>query len=459
MTRLSAHMSVGLVLSVALSAALACARVRADGAIDAWARWALAPKVWRGQVVPEPDPVRRPSGPEIRLDSWRWPLHVHAPRDLPLRPVRAALRALEAAYDGLRARGWPLPYPDGGYGGTLGFDLYLEHHPRAAAFAEVDAPIAISDFDAAQTYAVVDASLPPASLPACVVSAFAQAALRGQDPAEASSWLRATGDFAAWLLLDEPGCEQSMVQAQRAPDAGMLDHDPRSAGAGALALALLSERHDGGSGRFVQALWELTRQRSRGLVDPGVLRSSPDLWEVLAQVLKDSSHEQWQDTLEELAAARFFSGPRPRAQAAAYRTLGGLPSDAEIPLLADLTPAQLPAHLRSASEGLPLLGSAYVRLTTSGLAATNGVQVWLRGELGPRWSVVAIRLDQAGRELGRVKAAERRLPHSYIPVALTPDTAAIVLVVTQLSEKVPDADRALSPAHGFELIIDSTGSR
>jgi hypothetical protein len=382
------------------------------------------------------------------------PLHVHAPADLPQANVLAALAALEDAYEALAEHGWPLPQADGGYGGTPGFDLYLQRHARDAALAEIDAPRPVSDFDAAQSYAVVDASVAVADLEACVQSALTQAALRGQDPAEADSWLRATGDFTAWLWDGEPGCQQSMVQAQRSPELGLLGHDPRSAGSGALALALLSERHDGGNGRFVQALWELTRQRSRGLVDPGLLRSSPDLWEVLAQVLKAAGHEAWQDAIEELAVARFFSGTSTRRQVAAYRTLSALPPDAQVPLLAELEWAQLPAHVHSDTTELHELGSAYVRLRIPAAAAAIGVRVWLRGELGPRWSVVAMRLDAQGHELGRVMAAERRLPQSYIPVALTQDTAELVFVVTYLSEKTPDADRLELPAHGFELVVD-----
>jgi hypothetical protein len=433
---------------------LTSAPAHAQSAMDAWASFVLAPKVWKGQVVPEPDATPRPSGPELRLDSWRLPLHVHAPTTLPKAQLRAALSALEDAYQALSERGWPLPFPDGGYGGTPGFDLYLQPHAAAPASAQLDAPAPLSDFDAAQTYAVVDAAVSVADLPACVQSAFTQAALRAQDPSEAESWLRASGDFSAWLFDGEPGCQQSMVQAQQTPELGLLNHDPRSAGSGALALALLSERHDGGSGQFVQALWELTRQRSRGMVDHGLLRSSPDLWEVLVQVLKASSHEQWQDALDELAAARFFSGERTRRAAAAYRTLSALPSDAQVPVLGDLAWAQLPAHLLSDEAGLQELGSAYVRVRLPSPGGADGLRIWLRGELGPRWSLLAIRLDQAGQELGRVSAAERRLPQSYLPITLTPDTAQVIVVVSYLAEKTPDADRSLWPAHAFELIVD-----
>jgi hypothetical protein len=200
---------------------------RGQGAMDAWAQWVLAPKVWKGQMVWQPDAAARPLQQQ-RLDSWRLPLHVHAPAGASPARMQAALSALENAYDLAMAGGWPLPYADGGAGGTTGFDLYLEPGARASACAEMDGPVGWTDFDAAQTYAVVDAGLPVSDLPACALSALVQAALRGQDPSEAESLVRATGDFAAWTLLGELGCAGAFVDAQRAPQAAMLDSTPES---------------------------------------------------------------------------------------------------------------------------------------------------------------------------------------------------------------------------------------
>lgn len=435
-----------------LMAAILPATAHADGAMDAWASFVLAPKVWKGQIVAAPTPVRRPQG-GVYLDSMQWPLRVHAPAGTSLRRLTAALTALEVAAETLAQRGWPVPFVDGGAGGSLAFDLYLDPATDLAAHAEIDSSIAFTDFDSAQTYAVVDARLGPTELSACVMSAFAQAALHGQDPSEAPSVLRASGDLAAWLYLGEYGCEDAMRHAQREPERGFMSGVQDSGAAGALFLAMLAERHDAGSGQFVRALWELLRQRSRELVPPGALRASPDFWEALAAALTQSG-ESLSDDLEEFAAARLFSGePSARAHAS-YRVFAALPDGARVPLRGDFAYADLPKRVRSDPDGLRPLGSVYARIRTPAASDEDQLHVWLRAELGPRWSVIAIRRDAQGGEVGRVKAPLRRVPESYLPVQLTADTAEVVIVVTYLPPKTPDADVPPLAPRGFELIVD-----
>jgi hypothetical protein len=440
-------MSAWLVLAL-----LRASSVHAQSAMDAWAQWALAPKVWKGQTVAWPEPTPRPAGPFTRLDSQRLPLHVHVPVRSSRLQAQQALQLLEDAYAALQERSWPLPPPDGGYGGSLGFDLYFASDGCDSACARVDAPLAWSDFDAAQTFAIVDARLPSFALRACVQSAVAQAGLRSVDPAEAESWLRASGDLAAWLLTGEAGCDGSFAAAQLTPASGLLDADPGSATAGGLFLALLSERNDGGSGVFVRGLWESTRQRSFGLVASDRLRSSPDLWEVLTQTLAQQ-RVSVHDELVEFALARYFAGePRRRAQAA-YRVLAGLPSDAAVPLSADFALADLPRHVHS-ERALESLGSAYVRVRTAGGPRSSELQVWLRGELGPRWSLSALRLAADGRELGRTILPPRRTTSSYLPVVLDAETAEVVVVIVNLPDATPDADLPAPTAHGYEVIVN-----
>jgi hypothetical protein len=227
-----------------------------------------------------------------------------------------------------------------------------------------------------------------------------------------------------------------------------------AAGSGALFLALLGERHDGGSGDFIRALWELTRQRSKGLVAADRLRSSPDVWEVAAQALAQTG-ETLSDAAIEFGVARYFTGPAPRRQAAAYRVLSSLPSDAEVPLLADLELAQLPRHARTpVDEGLESLGSGYVRVRTPNLQRPSELRIWLRAELGPDWSLSAVRLGADGRELGRTRAPTRRLPESFLPLLLEPDTAEVIVIVTALPRKTPDADEPVLAIHGFDLALE-----
>ncbi len=453
-----AHMSVAGLLLAAVGLAFAApgagqaTQPAQPGLMDAWANFILAPKVWKGQVVPEPDAGERASG-GTWLDSDELPLRVHAPVGTSRLQLTAARGALEQAYRTLAASGWPLPFADGGRGGSLAFDLYLDPAARAPAYAASEQPIAWLDFDSAGTYAVVDAGLPRRDLPACVMSALVQAALHGRDPAEAESMLRATGDFAAWLFLGEYGCAGSMLAAQHAPELGFLQRDPDSGARGAAFLAMLSERHDGGTGRFIEAAWQLTRQRSRGLVKPGILRSSPDLWEALAASLH-AAGEDWSDDVEELVAARLFAGDARARAAASYRVFAALPNGAQLPMQADWTYAQLPKRFRSADDGIPPLGSVYLRVRTPNVTEGQELRVWLRGELGPRWSLIAIRLGASGTEVGRVKSPLRTMPDSYVPLLLTSDTAEVVLAVTYITVKTPDADAPPALPHAFELVVD-----
>jgi hypothetical protein len=217
---------------------------------------------------------------------------------------------------------------------------------------------------------------------------------------------------------------------------------------------MLSERVEHEPGAFVRSLWETTRQRSQGLVPGERLRSSPDLWEVL-RVLVEGQHIKLDDELIEFGVARYFAGPAARRAQAPFRILGALPSDAAVPLMADLRSSQLPMKL---TEHGPLhdLGSAYVRVKLDE-RGREGLQIWLRGELGARWSLTAVQLSENGRELGRTAAPARSLPQAYLPVMLDAEAYEVVLVVTQLPLQLADADLRVDSSHGYELIVEVSG--
>jgi hypothetical protein len=136
--------------------------------------------------------------------------------------------------------------------------------------------------------------------------------------------------------------------------------------------------------------------------------------------------------------------------------LAALPSDAAVPVLRDLRSSQLPVKL---SDHAPLqdLGSAYVRVRLDDRSHER-LQVWLRGELGARWSLTAVRLREDGHELGRTAAPARNLPSAFLPVMLDAETSEVVLVVTQLPVQIPDADLQVDSSHGYELIVEVSGA-
>jgi hypothetical protein len=440
-------------ISVALLAA--CAPARADGAIDAWASWALAPKVWKGQTVLAPELARRPSGAFAHIAPFDEPLSLQLPATTSAARAERITRASLQAYALLHEIGWPLPGPDGGRGDSIAGDLYVVPRAQcsdACAFIDADAPL--SDFDAADTFAEIADDVPASELSACAQSALAQAGLRAVDPAEAESWVRASAELSVWLASGAFGCEDALLEGQRAPELGLLNADPASASSGALWLGVLAERTRGDDrtpGAWLRSLWESTRQRSRGLVDPDRLRSSPDLWEVLKQTV-EAQHLALEDELIEFVVARYFAGPAAREAHAPYRLLAALPSDAGVPMSRELRASETAAHLHDL-PALHSLGSAYVRVTLPDDLRSRQLQVWLRGELGPRWSLTAVRLDASGRELGRTAAPPRDQPTAYVPVALDPGTSEVVLVIASLPRVTPDADVPLAEAHGYELIV------
>ncbi|MFW6086975.1 MAG: hypothetical protein ACODAG_07205 [Myxococcota bacterium] len=405
---------------------------------------------WKGQVVDWPTPQPRPEGMAYVLRSSRRSVAVHAAPGVGVEQAEQALEALEAAQELLDAAGWPSPYPDGGRGGTGEFDLYLETGAGKGADAFADAPVPWSLYDAVTSFAVVDPTVARGALPTCVASAYAQAMLLGQDPAEARAWREATGAFAAWLVTGVLDCEGSVATWQQNPSRTWIgDHEPNvEPSGGALMLTLLSARRDGGTGVFVRELWQLARQRSGDLTG---LRGSPDLWQALEADL-DAAGGRLEDTMQALALRRYFAGRRENADTP--WPLRGLGPHATVPVRFQLDWAALPVRTRPADPPLEPYGTAYARVDVTEAPDDALLRVWLRGEYGVQWSLVAVRLDAEGRELQRVTAPSRKIPRSYLPVQLDADTARVLLVVTNLSSRIPDADTPDENVRSFTLILD-----
>ncbi|MFW6052209.1 MAG: hypothetical protein ACODAU_13605 [Myxococcota bacterium] len=409
---------------------------------------------WEGQVVDWPEPRPRPAGSTHVLESPRWPVAVHAGAEVPVRRARRALSALETAHDLLDAAGWPAPWPDGGRGGTGGFDLYLaplDDGGGAEAFS--DGAVPWSFYDAVSSYAVVDPAVARGALDACVASAYVQAALLGQDPAEAAAWRRATGAYVAWLLTGEAGCTGGVAAQQEQPWRSWIGRaEPgRDASGGALLLALLSARHDGGTGVFVRELWQLARQRSAPLDG---LRGSPDLWQALEADL-EAGESDLDDTITSLAVTRRFSGDRARGHV--NGPLRALLEGTAVPTWLRAAWEDLPEHSPPSEPPLEPYGSAYAVVDVSEAPPGAVLRIWLRGEYGVRWSLVAVRLDAAGRELHRVTAPPRKVPRSYVPLELDGDTERVLIVATNLSSRLPDADIRDENVRTFRLILDRGG--
>jgi hypothetical protein len=402
---------------------------------------------WRGPRVEPPPPTARPDLP-IAARSDELPLAVHGSAD----PDRAleVLHALEETHRILEKTGWPLHVPDGGYGGTDDFDLYLVDAPARSNEAFADVELGWTMLDGASTFAVMDAGVDPVALEACVASAYTEAVLYSQDPAESISWRRATADYVSWLVTGRFGCDEAVAIQQRETWRSPIEGASDGGAGGAGFLAFVSERHDRGTGVFIRDLWSLARQKTW---EGHGLRASPDLWEALDVTIGLSA-----DTMDELlldySVARWFTGVRARERNAPEPVLNGMPADAVVPYVDTIRWDELPEHSSASDPPIEPYGTGYVAIDVSDAPSGKTLELWLRGEYGVKWAMVAFRVDRRSRELGRVATPVRMSTGGYLQVSLFDDTDRVIVAVTNFSSRLPDADEPDENLRSFHLIAD-----
>ena len=459
-------MSNPLPIAVVIAAAIVCSSSplhaqdpEPEGLFDGWAEAiadSLAPR-WTGPRVDWPSAYPRPTV-DGRLRSERYPITVQLGGNVDPELARATLGAAEYAHRWLEAHDWPTPFFDGGYGGTGDFDLYIVDDVQTApegpvSWSSFDAPILDAGLDHVAPYAVMDSAMDPSRVDACVTSAYVQASLLGWDPAEAVAWRRATGDYVAWLITGHFGCSDSAIVAQQRESwRTWIGHEPPSGPGGALFLAMLSARTDGLTGDFIRDLWNGAAQNTW---EGERLRAAPDMWQVVFTVM-EIGNDPLERILEEMGVSRYFSGREARRAAAPLSVLRALPEDAEVPIAATARYDELPRRFEPHGLEVEPYGSAYIEVDTSSAEAGSVLRIWLRGEFGVGWSLNAVRFAEDGTERGRVRAPVRRSnPRSYIPLELTDDeTAKVLIVVTNLGHRIVDADEPDDQVRSFRLIVD-----
>jgi hypothetical protein len=428
---------------------------------------AAEPRVWEGQRVPWPRAWPRPAGEPVQT-SRGWGVTVHQARDA-IDPALAGrwASAMDDAHALLTGDGWPIAPPDGGRGGGDGLDVYLvaeleapldddglpdepsglSRAPRRSD-VRMDVPAIPAALDGAVVHAVVDQTIPEDRLLPCAVQLAAEAGLFANDPAEAASLRHATGAWLAWFYTGVPGCdEDALVRQQRASFRALVSSDPRDAEGGAIFLAAIAQRHDAHGTSFLRDVWQLARQRTR---DDGDLRGEPDVLRVLIQATA-LAHDPIDRALESLAVARWFAGSPERRVHCDVALLGGLPDGARVPELGTTRWARLPRSLGLDAEPLEPWGSAYARVDVRDAPEGSLLRVWLDGETGTEWSLVAVRLDAEGRERGRTRAPRTRRPRSYVPVELGAGTAEVLLVVTSIPDDDDPRARQVDTSRDHEL--------
>jgi hypothetical protein len=402
----------------------------------------MTSRVWTGPRTPAPTPTPRPTRANVPLRSPYALVAVHTDPDVDHETRRRALAALEEARARLDARGWPGPLSDGDLGGGAELDLYLTSSLPNGAY--VDGVVSWTYLDRASAFAVLSPATPRALLDACVTEAYARALLLSADPAEADAWRHATAAWLTWELTGRFGCDDAVHEQQAEPFRSWVAGGAGDGAGGALWLAYLSARHDDDATSFVRDVWGLASQRTW---EGDGLRADPDLWSAI-QTAVELGGDRLLDNIEELAVLRWFVG-RGRTTG----VLAALDGDARVPIARTMT--RVPTKV-SASTPLQPFGSAYIVMDAPAWEQATTLRAWLKGEYGVRWSLVAVQLDANGDEVGRISTPHTTTtPKAYVPVQLDEAAARVVFVVTNLSNRLPDADEPITTERAFELTVDS----
>jgi hypothetical protein len=399
----------------------------------------LSTRVWGGPRVDAPLPEPRPNLALARI-SVDGSIAVHAPDSANPERVVAAFEALARAQLMLDALGWGTPLADGGRGGTMGFDLYLVDEPYTARGVS-DGLDLTGTLDAAISHAVV--GLHVDDMDACVTDAYAQSLLLGLDPAESE---RVRRGFAAWIayaLTGRAGCDDAIDAWQFEPEAGPFDDALLGGAGGALFLELLDARYDGG-GRFPRELHQLMRQRTWEGVG---LRASPDVWESL-EAIAVARDERFHDLLVELSIARGM--PASGAPHLVLRAVATRPR-----MMWSRWPKSLPWHSPASTRGVAAGGAAYATLDLRAVEPETALEIWLQGEFGVRFALVAIALDERGQELSRRASPPGGTLHrAFVPFVVPPRAHELLLVGVGLGFERPDEDAPEPVARHLRFVVD-----
>lgn len=448
--------------------------------LDGLSEWSDAVQgevVW--PRVPFPTPTPRPLEDGLVLRSELMPVAVHAEAGVAEARAREVLAGLEDAALELDRMGWPAPHWDGGRGGGQELDVYLRALPavdepspiatevrpapleRSAPArleaARIDVPTSATDIDGAITFAEMSDAVDPALVPACAVTAYADALLLSMDPAESPQWRRATAVYLAYLITGRFGCDESLVWRQQIESwRGFVSHDPDTGEGGALLVAAISARHDRETGTFIRDLWNANQQLTPdAYASPASeLHALPDYYYVIATGVA-LAHDPLTRIVEDFAASRWLAGANAPPHALAYPVLAALPTAATVPAYAHTTWTELPRSMRF-DGALEPYGSAYVVCDVRGAPAGSRLRVWLRAEFGVEWSMTALRLDAHGEEIARMRAPPRPRPESYLPVELFEGTAQVVIAVTNLGARGLDADQPDDFVRSFRVAMDQS---
>ena len=404
-------------------------------------------------------PVRPESGE--RVCSLRWPICVHGAPDRSGARGSELLGVLDAA-----ERAWEvetgaleLPAPDPDLD-TRAYDLYVVPELREGERTVLGTRDPRAGMDRASAFTLVSASLARGdrcALETAIAAAVARASLFRVSPATDEGSARAESAYFARLAVPcALGNDDGISAFQAAPDRAVIDPFDVEFDRGAqLFFWWLDASYSASPGALVRALWAL----SPTLTPFGAARwnDEPDGFDVLRVTFKGAltSGSTVEDLFSEFGASRALLGARENgAELAEARPLG--------PALATRIDWNVdwPATSRRLASPVPLAptGSSYVLVHHAGAApgARLRLEASWEAHAAIRW--VAVKLDAAGREKGRIAvSAPPRAMEAQATIVDLDLVDAILLVATNVGDpySVFDPDDEVFEPHGWLLTLAS----
>ncbi|MGO9000096.1 MAG: hypothetical protein ACLQVI_42760 [Polyangiaceae bacterium] len=402
--------------------------------------------------------------PSRRVCSLREPLCVHG--DVTPKALLGVLASAERAWE-VETQALALPEPDADPE-TAAYDLYVMRGVPEGTVTLAGARDPRSPVDRASAYTLFDASLAlgeSCARDTAVAESVARASLFRAAPATDEGSARAEASYFARLAVPCAMTRLGDIDAfQRSPERAIAD----PFASGDVADSAADARFDRGASLFYwwidasfsatpgglpRALWALSPTTTPLGADRW--NDEPDGFDVLRASFKDviSSGSRIEDLFAEFGATRALLGARENgAELPESRPLG-----AAIEPRIDWT-IGWPATPRRLASPLPLAptGSAYVLVSHAGAPAGARLRVEAAWEqhAAIRWTVV--KLDAAGRELGRIPiAAPPRATEAQATIIDLDAAASLLVVATNVGDPyVPfDPDDERFEPHGWLVTL------
>ena len=397
------------------------------------------------------DPVGRPSFGAPAACSLTEAVCVHRAASTSTAAAAAVLLHAEHALMALRALSMPAPLEDGGLGGSYALDLYVDR-ALAGSAAYGDMPSVADRYDRASAYGLVglagsrDTTVRGADscqLESDVTRTVAQASLLGLDAAINDGTLAMQSSYLASLIAPCSTLEAAAINRfQRTPWRG-INEIPRESFAGSMLFpSFLDSTHGVAEpGKLMTALIAISAQKSPNAEEH--FHNEPDIFDALRKVTKARDHE-FADVLANFAIARAFAGDRSDGSHLIDTEHFGALARPRFEWAVDYD--SFPRRLAPAHPVHPT-GSSFLWVDFGNADTSAGLLVKVEWEESFVFMWSLVRVDQNGRELGRVtKGAMWGKNELVLSIADLKGAAGVLIVGVSLGND--DRSEPFDPDHG-----------